>query len=92
MRKLDRVKLEIALADMMFARELARQAIDRMNTAVRDATEIFAELGAQARIMVAQHPFLEDGSPDREAMKDFAALDHAAESLACIVKEQTRRP
>ncbi|RWC25933.1 hypothetical protein [Mesorhizobium sp.] len=92
MAKLDRVKLEIALADMMFARETAREAIERLNAAVRDTTETFAELDVQARIMMAQHPFLEDGTPDHDAMKDFAALDKAAESLACLVREHTKKP
>jgi hypothetical protein len=86
MKKLDPVKLELALADMMFAKKTAQDAIDRLAQAVASTNEAFEMLSVEARIAFAGDPYLENGEVDSQALGDFAALDQASESLAFIVK------
>ncbi|AZV21497.1 hypothetical protein [Mesorhizobium sp. M7A.F.Ce.TU.012.03.2.1] len=85
MKKLDPVKLELALADMMFAKQTAQDAMVRLAQAVASTNEAFEMLSVEARIAFAGDPYLENSHVDRQALGDFAALDQAAEALALIV-------
>lgn len=69
-----RVVLELALADITFAR-------DQLNRAALSAADAMEAFSIEMRLLCKDDPFDDDDNPLPESMADFAACDEATERL-----------
>jgi hypothetical protein len=89
-KKLDRVKVEISVADFLFARDEMCRSFDKAADATRRLSDAFTHLSTEMLMAGAADPFHDDGEPDPERMKAFAAIDQAKEDLAVVLNSARR--